>query len=643
MSLKLGNVTLDFAAGKTVLDLVEYLKENRELAKQAGFSAVVNTALLARINGELKDLSSPIPSGAQIEILDGSSPEGLDVIRHSTAHLLAQAVLRLYPGTLLGIGPVIKDGFYYDMDLSEPLSEEALAAIEKEMEKISQEKLAVSREEISRKEALERYKKAQDNYKIELLEDMENDTVSIYHQGEFSDLCRGPHVPNTSMLKAFKLMSLAGAYWRGSEKNKMLTRIYGTAFADKKELKDYIYQLEEAKKRDHRKLGKELGLFSFHEEGPGLPFYLPKGVILKNQLIQFMREKIEPLGYVEIETPTMLKDHLWETSGHMANYKENMFFTNTEEEEAYAIKPMNCPGGILVYKEEKHSYRELPLKVAEFGKVHRFERSGQLNGLIRVRGFTQDDAHVFLTMEQVEDQILELIQLIDDIYSTFGFEYKLELSTKPENAIGNKEFWETSTQSLKNALDRFGKSYVINEGDGAFYGPKIDYHLRDAIGRTHQCGTIQLDPNLPERFGLTYTGADGQDHRVIMLHRAIFGSVDRFMAILIEHFAGKFPVWLSPVQTVLLPVSDKFNDYALDVKAQLKKQGLRVDVDMTSEKLGYKIRKATMEKVPFILVVGEKEVETATVTVRERGKEEQTAMDVPAFSSHILEQIRQKL
>lgn len=642
MSLKLGSVSLDFETGKTVLDLVEYLKQNRELARQAGSSAVVNTALLARVNGELKDLSAQIPDEAEIEILDGTSPEGLDLIRHSSAHLLAQAVLRLYPGTLLGIGPAIKDGFYYDMDLPQTLSEEDLAAIEQEMEKIVQEKLPVRREVISRVDAIERYKKAGDHYKVELLQDMDGDTVSIYHQGEFSDLCRGPHVPHTGVLKAVKLMSLAGAYWRGSEKNKMLTRIYGTAFADRKELKDYLFQLEEAKKRDHRKLGKELGLFSFHEEGPGLPFYLPRGVVLKNQLIQFMREKITPLGYVEIETPTMLKDHLWVTSGHMANYKENMFFTTTSEEEAYAIKPMNCPGGILVYKEEKHSYRELPLKVAEFGKVHRFERSGQLNGLIRVRGFTQDDAHVFLTMEQVEEQILEIIRLIDDIYSTFGFEYKLELSTKPENAIGNPEFWETSTQSLKNALDRFGKPYHINEGDGAFYGPKIDYHLRDAIGRTHQCGTIQLDPNLPERFDLTYTGPDGQDHRVIMLHRAIYGSVDRFMAILVEHFAGKFPVWLSPVQAVLLPVSEKFNDYALQVREQLRAQGIRTEADLSSEKLGYKIRQATLAKIPYLLVVGEKEVEAATVTVRERGSEEQISRDISSFSSHILEQIRQK-
>ncbi len=643
MSLKIGAIQLDYAAGMTVNDVLDYFKDNRDKAKEAGISALINNALVAEVDGVLKDLTSPVSDGASIVLYDGSSEQGLDTIRHSAAHLMAQAIMRLYPGTKLAIGPTIKDGFYYDMDMQEPLSEEALPLIEKEMQNIVSEKLLVTRKEMSRVEALHKYKQEKDTYKIELLEDMSNESVSIYEQGEFHDLCRGPHVPHTGAIKAFKLLSVAGAYWRGSEKNKMLTRVYGTAFADKKDLKDYLFQMEEARKRDHRKLGKEQRLFSFHEEGPGLPFYLPRGVTLKNLLIDFMREKIALRNYVEIETPAMLREHLWETSGHMANYKENMFFTDTAEDESYAIKPMNCPGGMLVYKEEKHSYRDLPLKVAEFGKVHRYERSGQLNGLIRVRGFTQDDAHVFMAPEQVEDQIVEIIELIDEVYSTFGFDYSLELSTKPEKAIGSEEFWEIATKGLKNALDRFGRDYKINEGDGAFYGPKIDYHLKDAIGRTHQCGTIQLDMNLPERFDLNYTASDGQEHRVVMLHRAIFGSVDRFMAILIEHYAGRFPVWLSPVQVAVLPVSDKFNDYGQKVVAELVKHGIRVESDFTSEKLGYKIRKATLEKIPYLLVVGEQEQAAGTVTVRQRGQEEQKTLDIPAFCGQILEEIQQKL
>lgn len=636
--LRIGEGNLEFDEGRSLLDVVMFLKENRDQAKQFGVSGQLDTTIAVEYNGVVRDLTYTVEDDGTLAFITTGSFEGTDILRHSASHIMAQAVKRLFPGTKLGIGPTIKEGFYYDMDVPAAITEDDLKRIEKEMEKIVQDNQPFIREEMSREDAIHYFKKLGEDYKVELLQEMTVDHVSIYKNDDFVDLCRGPHIPATRFLKAFHIMSVAGAYWRGSEKNKMLTRVYGTAFADKKQLKEYLNMLEEAKKRDHRKLGKELGLFSLHEEAPGLPFFLPKGVTLKNILLNFMREKIFALNYVEIETPTILRDDLWKVSGHMDNYQENMFFSQTREEENYALKPMNCPGGLLVYNEEKHSYRELPLKVAEFGKVHRFERSGQLHGLIRVRGFTQDDAHVFMTRDMIEEQVLEVIHLIDEVYSAFGFEYKLELSTKPEKAIGNEEMWELSTQSLKNALEKFGREYTINEGDGAFYGPKIDYHLKDAIGRTHQCGTIQLDMNLPERFQLNYIGPDGNDHRVVMIHRAIYGSLERFIAILIEHFAGKFPVWLAPVQVKILPVSDKFNEYGEKVLADLKKSGIRAEGDFTSEKLGYKIRKSTLEKVPYMLIVGEKEVDSGTVSVRNRDTDEQKTIKPVEFINLILEE-----
>jgi threonyl-tRNA synthetase len=563
--------------------------------------------------------------------------QSLETLRHSASHIMAQAILRLYPGSKLGIGPAIKDGFYYDIDASKPVTEEDLPRIEEEMQKIVNADFPFSREEISKDKAIALFQKMGQPFKVELLKDIDADKVNIYKQGEFEDLCRGPHIPSTKLLKAFKLLSVSGAYWRGNEKNAMLTRIYGTAFDNPKSLREYLTMLEEAKKRDHRKLGKELDLFSFHEEGPGLPFWKPKGLMLKSLLIEFMREQHVQRGYVEIETPTMLRDILWKKSGHWDNYRENMFFTEKDEEN-YAIKPMNCPGGLLVYQEEMHSYKEMPLKIAEFGKVHRFERSGVLQGLFRVRGFTQDDAHIFATPETLQKSVIEVIELVDFIYKAFGFEYSVELSTRPEKSMGSEEQWEIATKGLRNALDFLKIDYQINEGDGAFYGPKIDFHLKDAIGRTHQCGTIQLDMNFPERFDLNYIGEDGKEHRVIMLHRAIYGSIERFTGILIEHFAGKFPLWLSPVQVSILPVSDKFNDYALEIEKLLKKEKIRINSDFSSEKLGYKIRKAQMEKTPYMLIVGEKEVEAKTVSIRHREKGDGGNLKCEQFIAQILEE-----
>jgi threonyl-tRNA synthetase len=643
LKLQIGNGSLDFDNGVAIADILNYLKENRDKAKELDVSKVLNDAIVAEFNGKFVDLSYTVTENGNLQFFTPQSGEGLETLRHSAAHIMAEAVLRLFPGTKLGIGPTIKDGFYYDMDINGTLSEEDLPRIEDEINKIVAENIPFVREELSRDNAIKRFKNLGDNYKVELLEEMTGDTVSLYHQGKFTDLCRGPHIPSTKYLKAFKLLSVAGAYWRGNEKNKMLTRVYGTAFADKKELKDYLFRIEEAKKRDHRKLAKELKLFSFHDEGPGLPFWLPRGVVLKNTLLNYMREKLELRNYIEIETPTMLREELWHTSGHIENYGENMFFTEAVEGERYAIKPMNCPGGMLFYKEERHSYREFPLRVAEFGKVHRFERSGQLQGLFRVRGMTQDDAHHFMTSEQIESEVLDIIKLIDEVYNDFGFAYKLELSTKPEKAIGAEEMWEKATEGLKGALDKFGKEYRINEGDGAFYGPKIDYHLEDALGRTHQCGTIQLDMNLPERFGLNYVGADGNDHRVVMVHRAIYGSIERFCGILIEHYGGKFPLWLSPVQATVLPVSDKFNEYAKTVLSELKKAKIRAEADLSSEKLGYKIRKATLEKIPYMLVVGEKEVADNSVSVRHRDKGDLGSYKITDLIQTLLEENSKKL
>ncbi len=625
----------------TYAELLKRFREDRAEAKALGINDTLDSAVAVLVDGEVLDLSADIVEGRPFRFLTPNDPEGLFVYRHSTAHLLAQALMRLRPGTKAAIGPVIKNGFYYDFDIEGDFGESDLPALEKEMEKIAKESHPVIREVWTKPEAVEYFTKQGDQYKVEILNDIieGDDDVTVYRQGEFLDLCRGAHVPNTRALKVFKLQSLAGAYWRGSEKNKMLIRIYGTAWANKDEQKQYLDNIEEAKKRDHRKLGKELKLFGFHEEALGLPFWYPNGMVLKNEMLKFMREELDKRDYIEIETPTMLKTSLWETSGHMENYKENMFFSSTKEDETLALKPMNCPGGILWYNSEPHSYRDLPLRVAEFGKVHRYERSGQLNGLIRVRGFTQDDAHVFMTPEQIEEEIVNAMELVDETYAVYGFEYDIEFSTRPEKSIGSDEMWDLAQNSLKSALERFGKSYRINEGDGAFYGPKIDYHLKDALGRTHQCATIQLDMNLPERFNMTYTGADGAEHTLVMIHRTIYGSLERFAGVLVEHYAGKFPVWLAPVQAKILPVSVKFNDYADKVAKQLKKSGIRASVDSSNEKLGYKIRQATMSKTPYILVVGEKEESEGTVSIRHYIRGEEDSLSIPAFTEIIKKEI----
>lgn len=544
--------------------------------------------------------------------------DGARTFRHTTSHILAQAVKKLYPDAKLAIGPAIDDGFYYDFEFSSPISSDDFKAIEKEMKKIVKERLPMERFTLPREEAIALMKERNESYKVELIEDLPEDAViSFFRQGDFVDLCAGPHLSNTGYVKAFRLTSLAGAYWRGNEKNKMLTRIYGTSFPDKEQLEAHLARIEEAKKRDHRKLGKELGLFTLMEEGPGFPFFLPKGMILKNTLIDYWRKLHEREGYQEISTPILLNKKLWETSGHWDHYRENMYTTEIDEEE-FAIKPMNCPGGMLVYKSQPRSYRDLPLRIGELGLVHRHEKSGQLHGLMRVRCFTQDDAHIFMTQEQITDEIKGVMRLINEVYSKFGFIYHVELSTRPENSIGSDEDWELATQGLRKALEEIGMEYVVNEGDGAFYGPKIDFHLEDSLGRTWQCGTIQLDFQLPMRFEAEYMGADGEKHRPIMIHRVVYGSIERFIGILIEHYAGKFPLWLAPVQVKVLPISEKFFGYAGDILQSLKAAGIRCEMDNRDEKIGYKIRSAQMEKVPYMLIVGQKEEESQTVSVRGR-------------------------
>jgi len=632
--------TFSVDKGKTFLDFLNELKTNDAIDKKE--LNIIEKTVAVEVNGDLVDLGREIENNCELQCVTYEEEEGLEVLRHSTSHLMAQAITRLYPDAKFGVGPAIKDGFYYDVLTSKSITEDDLPAIENEMKKIVLENLKIERDVIKKSDAIELFKKLGQKYKIELLKEIQDDVVTIYRQGDFVDLCRGPHLPSTGFIKAFKLLSVSGAYWKGDERNDALTRIYGTAFGTEKELEDYLKRLEEAKKRDHRKLGKELGLFSFHDEGPGLPFWKPKGLILKNILIEFMREKHRERNYIEIETPTILRVDLWKRSGHYENYRENMFFSE-KENEVYAIKPMNCPGGMLFYKEELHSYRDLPLKVAEFGKVHRYERSGVLQGLFRVRGFTQDDAHIFTTPEALQTSVIELLELVDEVYKSFGFEYSIELSTRPEKSMGSDEQWEIATNGLKNALDELGLSYKVNEGEGAFYGPKIDFHLKDAIGRTHQCGTIQLDMNLPERFDLTYIGEDGKEHRVIMLHRAVLGSIERFMGILIEHYAGKFPLWLSPVQIVIIPVSEKFVSYALDVEKKFRNSGLRVEVDLSDEKLGYKIRQAQQSKVPYMFVVGEKEVSTDSVSVRHRDRGEEGIHKLEEILKRILEENKNRV
>ena len=596
----------------------------------------------AEVNGEIVSLQHEIQEDASLKLFKFNDEEGAKIFRHTSSHILAQAVKRLFPDTKLAIGPAIKDGFYYDFDTEHRFTPEDLEKIEKEMKKIVKEDLKLERFELPRDEAIEFLKEQQENYKVELVENLAEDAViSFYRQGEFVDLCAGPHLASTKKVKAMKLLSIAGAYWRGDEKNKMLQRIYGTSFEKNKDLQEYLERLEEAKKRDHRKLGKELKLFALFEEGPGFPFFLPKGMVVKNKLLEYWREIHKRANYVEVETPTILNRKLWETSGHWDHYKENMYTLKIDEED-YAIKPMNCPGGMLVYKTEMRSYRDFPMRVGEIGKVHRHELSGALHGLMRVRAFTQDDAHIFMLPEQIKDEIKGVARLVDEFYTTFGFKYNVELSTRPEGSMGSDEEWEMAETSLKEALDELKLPYKINEGDGAFYGPKIDFHLEDCIGRTWQCGTIQLDFQLPQRFDLTYVGNDGEKHRPVVIHRVVLGSIERFIGTLIEHYAGRFPVWIAPVQVSVLPISDKFNDYALKIQKKLEEKDVRVEVDTRSEKIGYKIREAQLQKVPYMLVVGEKEVENETVSVRSRDEGNVGVVKVDEFIETILNKIEEK-
>lgn len=623
--------TREYEKGTKVIDIAVDI--SRGLAKNA---------VAAKINGKLVDINTPVNEDSQLDIVTFESEAGQEVFRHSTSHVLAQAVKRLYPDVKLGIGPAIADGYYYDFDVTENFTPEDLEKIEKEMAKIVKEDYPFERSEISREEAIEYFEKANEPYKVELIKDLPEDAViSCYKQGDFLDLCAGPHVASTGKLKAIKLMSLAGAYWRGNEKNKMLQRVYGTSFPKKSLLDEHLFRLEEAKKRDHRKLGVELELFSIQEEGPGFPFFHPKGMILRNELEKFWREQHEEAGYQEIRTPVILNRGLWEQSGHWENYRENMYFTTIDETD-FAIKPMNCPGSILVYKSKLHSYRDLPIRMGELGLVHRHEMSGALHGLMRVRCFTQDDAHIFMLPSQIKEEIIRVIDLIDNFYKVFGFDYHVELSTKPEKAMGSDEIWNLATESLREALEAKGMEFKVNEGDGAFYGPKIDFHLRDCLGRTWQCGTIQLDFLMPEKFDLTYVGEDGQKHRPVMIHRVVFGSIERFIGILIEHYAGALPVWLSPLQVKLLTVTDRGLQYAQKVAKQLKENKVRAEVDARNEKIGFKIREAQMEKVPYMLVIGDKEVEEGTVAVRKRGEGDKGAMPTEEFISLITEVIKSK-
>ena len=605
----------EYAQSMSVIDIAKDISEGLARVATAG-----------EVDGEVVDLRTVIDKDCELNILTFNDEKGKGAFRHTTSHIMAQAIKRLYPDTKLAIGPSIEDGFYYDIDRETPLVAEDLEKIEAEMKKIVKEDLPIKQYTMPRAEAIAYFKEKDEPYKVELIEDLPEDSViSFYSQGEFTDLCAGPHLMSTKPVKAFKLTSLAGAYWRGSEKNKMLQRVYGTSYPKKAELEEYLHMMEEAKKRDHRKLGKELGLFMMREEGPGFPFFLPKGMELKNQLLDYWREIHKKAGYVEISTPIMLSRHLWETSGHWDHYKDNMYTTVIDDED-FAIKPMNCPGGILVYESEPRSYRDLPLRMGELGLVHRHEKSGQLHGLMRVRCFTQDDAHIFMT----------------PVYSLFGFKYHVELSTRPEDSMGSDEDWDMATEALRGALDDLGLPYVVNEGDGAFYGPKIDFHLEDSIGRTWQCGTIQLDFQLPLRFNLEYTGADGEKHRPIMIHRVIFGSIERFIGILIEHFAGAFPTWLAPVQVKVLPISDKYMDYAQKVLDELNNSGVRAEIDTRAEKIGYKIREAQMKKIPYMLVVGAKEEEDGLVSVRSRFEGDEGQKSLTDFLAAIKMEIQAK-
>ncbi len=632
ITLKDGAVR-EAAEGMLILDFVKEVSNS--LAKKV---------LAAKLDGKTVDLTTPITKDCSIDFLTFDEADGRWALRHTGSHILAQAVKRLYKdqNVMLAIGPAIENGFYYDIDMDKQLTDADLRDIEKEMKKIVKENLKLERSEMSRAEARKLFEEKGEKYKVELIDDLPEDAqISLYTQGEFVDLCAGPHVLSTGKVKAIKLQSVNGAYWRGSEKNKMLQRIYGTAFEKQADLDEYLHMLEEAAKRDHRKLGKELDLFSLHEEGPGFPFFHPNGMVVRNELINYWRDVHRRYGYQEIKTPMIMNRKLWEQSGHWAHYKENMYFTQIDEED-YAVKPMNCPGGMLVYKSHQHSYRELPLRLGELGLVHRHELSGALHGLFRVRNFTQDDAHLFLTPNQIEEEIQHTIDLFDEVYSTFHLTYTAELSTRPEDSMGSDEIWEKATAALQNALEHRGLKYVVNEGDGAFYGPKIDFHLRDSIGRTWQCGTIQLDMLMPEKFDLTYVGEDGEKHRPVMLHRVVYGSIERFIGILIENYAGAFPTWLAPVQVKLLPITDKHMDYAYELKNKMFALGLRAEVDARNEKTGYKIREAQVKKIPYALVIGDKEMEDKTVNVRRYGEKDSNTMDVDAFIAMIQEEIRTK-
>ncbi|APH14834.1 threonine--tRNA ligase [Clostridium sporogenes] len=604
--------------------------------------ALYKKALVAKIDGEIVDLMTELHKDSSLEILTFGDEMGKWALRHTGSHMLAQAVKRLYPEVKLAIGPAIDNGFYYDFEADFTFTPEMLEKIEAEIKKIIKEDHKLERFELPREEAIKLMKEKKEDYKVELIEDLpEGEVISFYKQGDFTDLCAGPHVPSTGKVKAVKLLSLAGAYWRGDENNKMLQRIYGTAFTKKSELDEYLNMLEEAKKRDHRKLGKELDLFSIHEEGPGFPFFHPKGMIVRNILESFWREEHTKAGYQEIRTPLILNEALWHQSGHWDHYKENMYFTNIDDGD-YAIKPMNCPGGILVYKNSMHSYRDLPLRLSELGIVHRHELSGALHGLMRVRCFTQDDAHLYMTKEQIKEEVVGIIKLIDKFYKLFGFEYFVELSTRPEDSMGSDEDWEIATNGLREALDSIGKEYRVNEGDGAFYGPKIDFHLKDCIGRTWQCGTIQLDFQMPERFDLSYIGGDGEKHRPVMVHRTIYGSVERFIGILIEQYAGAFPTWLAPVQVKLMNITDTQYDYLKKVEETLKENNIRVEIDTRNEKIGYKIREAQLQKIPYMLILGDKEVEAGKVAVRSRKDGDLGAISLGEFIEKIKNEIKDK-
>lgn len=612
-----------------------------EAAKKIS-NSLAKDVLVAKVDGELTDIRNNITDGTQVEFFTKADKEGLFTLRHTAAHVMAQAIQHLYPGTKFAIGPAIDDGFYYDLESDHVFSQEDFAAIEKEMAKIAKANLPIEKKILSRNEALEFFRSRNQDYKVILIQDLPEDAIiSTYTQGDFTDLCRGPHVRSTGKLKVFKLMTVAGAYWRGDEHNKMLQRIYATAFFDKEELDRFLFVRAEAEKRDHRKLGKQLNLFSFHEEGPGFPFFHPKGMVIRNELIAYERELFREFGYEEIMTPIILSKKLWLQSGHWDHYKENMYFTQIDEED-YAVKPMNCPGGILYYKTNQHSYRELPKRVGEFGIVHRHELHGALHGLFRVRVFTQDDAHIFMTQDQMKDEVIKTMEMYRKLYSVFGLEYHVELSTRPENSMGSEELWEISTNALRDAVEAAGVPYVINEGDGAFYGPKLDFHIKDCLGRTWQCGTIQMDMQLPERFDVNYVGEDGEKHRAVMLHRAGYGSLERFIGILIEHFAGAFPSWIAPVQVKVVPVTEKHMNYARSVADALSASNVRVEIEEGNDTLGYKIRKAQMEKVPYTLVVGDKEMNGHTVSVRSRKNGDEGSLPVAVFVSNLIREIRDR-